>query len=103
MTVVPVRTRVNETNHLVIRQNETRTIGVVQHNHIIVEKEIRYVRRVPVRTAVEFVTHDYRVVERPDTVTVPVTYRPNGCYRPRPGYAAIGLVPAGAARSRLAR
>ena len=35
---------------------------------------------------VEFVTHNYRVVERPDTTTVPVTlHRPNGCYRGR-GY-----------------
>ncbi len=81
-TVVPVGTRVKETNSLVIRQNETRLTGVVRHNHTIIEKEVRYVRRVPVRTTVEFVTHNYRVVERPDTITVPVTlHRPNGCYR----------------------
>ena len=79
-TVVPVGTRVKETNRLVIRQNETPLTGVVQHNHTIIEKEVRYVRRIPVRTTVEFVTHNYRVVERPDTVTVPVTlHRPNGC------------------------
>ena len=80
-TVVPVGTRVKETNSLVIRQNETRLTGVVRHNHTIIEKEVRYVRRVPVGTTVEFVTHNYRVVERPDTIKVPVTlHRPNGCY-----------------------
>jgi hypothetical protein len=45
---------------------------VVQHNRVIVEKEVRYVRRIPVQTRVEFITHDYRAVERPDTITVPV-------------------------------
>ena len=40
----------SETNHLVIHENETRNVGVIRHNRIIVEKEIRYVRRVPVRT-----------------------------------------------------
>jgi hypothetical protein len=89
-TVVPVGTRINETNSLVIHQNETRLTGVVQHNHTIVEKEVRYVRRVPVLTTVEFVTHNYRVVERPDTITVPVTlHRPTGCYRGR-GYVGYG-------------
>ena len=75
-TVVPVGPRVRETNHLVIHKNETRNVGVIQHNRIVVEKEIRYVRRIPLRTTVEFVTHDYRVVERPASITVPV----------RPGY-----------------
>jgi hypothetical protein len=89
-TVVPVRTRVNETNRLVIRQNETQLTGVVQHNHTIIEKEVRYIRRIPVQTTVEFITHDYRVVERPDTVTIPVTYRPNGCYRPGRAYVGYG-------------
>ncbi len=41
-----MRTRVKETNSLVIRQNETRLTGVVRHNHTIIEKEVRYVRRV---------------------------------------------------------
>jgi hypothetical protein len=71
-TVVPVRTCVRETNHLVIHKNEIRHTGVVQHNHLIVEKEIRYVRRIPVVTRVEFITHQYHPVERPDTITVPV-------------------------------
>ena len=81
-TVVPGRTRIKETNHLVIHKNETRHVGVVQHNRIIVEKEIRYFRRVPARTRVEFITHDYRVVERPDTVKVYVPARAPGYIGP---------------------
>ena len=89
-TVVPERTRVKEVNHLVIHKNEIRNVGVIQHNRIIVEKEIRYVRRIPVRTTVEFVTHDYRVVERRDSVSVPVTsYRQKSCHRGR-GYGGDG-------------
>jgi hypothetical protein len=83
-TVVPVRTRVKETNHLVIHKNEIRNVGVVQHNRIVVEKEIRYVQRIPVHTTVEFVTRNYRVVERPDSVSIPVTpYRQKSCHRGR--------------------
>jgi hypothetical protein len=77
VTVVPAGRRIRETNRLVIQNNETRHVGVVQHNHIIVEKEIRYVRRVPVTTTVNFVTHHYRVVERPAAVSVPVVPRRN--------------------------
>ena len=73
---VPVSRRVKETNHLVIRENETRNVGVVQHNHTIIERVPRYVVRVPVVTTVSFVTHNYRVVETPATMTVPVQYRP---------------------------
>ena len=86
-TVVPVGRRVKETNHLVIHQNETRETGVIQHNHTIIEKETRYVRRVPARTRVEFITHDYQVVERPATMTVPVSpVRVRGCGYGRGGY-----------------
>ncbi len=87
-TVVPVRSRIKETNHLVVHDNVVRNTGVIQHNRIIVEKEIRYVRRIPVRTTVEFITHDYRVVERPDSVTVPayVTPRVRDCR----GYGRYG-------------
>jgi hypothetical protein len=77
VTVVPAERRVRETNRLVIRKNEIRHVGVVQHNHIIVEKEVRYVRRVPVTTTVNFVTHNYRVIERPATVSIPVVPRRN--------------------------
>lgn len=44
-SVVNVPSRTKETNKLVIRENETRNVGVVQHNHTIIEKEIRYVKR----------------------------------------------------------
>jgi hypothetical protein len=77
VTVVPAGRRVRETNHLVIQNNETRHVGVVQHNRIIVEKEIRYVRRVPITTTVNFVTHNYRVMERPAAVSIPVVPRRN--------------------------
>ncbi len=36
-SVVPSK-RLIETNHLIIRENETRNIGTVQHNHTIIEK-----------------------------------------------------------------
>jgi hypothetical protein len=71
VTVVPAEPRVRETRRLVIQKNEIRHVGVVQHNHIIVEKEVRYVRRAP-PTTVNFVTHNYRVVERPAMVSVQV-------------------------------
>ena len=53
---VPVSRRVKETNHLIIRENETRNVGVVQHNHTIIERVPRYVVRVPVVTTVSYVT-----------------------------------------------
>jgi hypothetical protein len=81
-TVVPVHRHVKESNHLVVHQNEIRETGVVQHNHTIIEKETRYVKRVPVETEVVFVTRKYRVIERGDTVAVPVTVRPR-CTRGR--------------------
>jgi hypothetical protein len=71
-----VSRQVKETNHLIIRENETRNVGVVQHNHTIIERVPRYVVRVPVVTTVSYVTQRYRVVETPATVTVPVDYRP---------------------------
>jgi hypothetical protein len=77
VTVVPAERHVHETNRLVIQKNEIRHVGVVQHNHIIVEKEVRYVQRVPVTTTVNFVTHNYRVVERPAAVSVSVVPRRN--------------------------
>jgi hypothetical protein len=68
--------QVKETNHLIIRENETRNVGVIQHKHTIIERVPRYVVRVPVVTTVSYVTQQYRVVETPATVTVPVAYRP---------------------------
>jgi hypothetical protein len=62
-TVVPVSRRIHETNHLVVHENETRNVGVIQHNHVIVEKEIRYVRPAPI--VVNEVVQHYVVVHRP--------------------------------------
>ncbi len=68
--------REKETNHLVIRENEIRNVGVVQHNHTIIERVPRYVIRVPKVTVVSYVTQRYRVVETPATMTVPASVRP---------------------------
>jgi hypothetical protein len=46
-SVVEVPSRTRETNKLIVNENETRNVGVIQHNHRIIEKEIRYVRRAP--------------------------------------------------------
>src|SRR5260370_30552566 len=43
-SVVPSK-RLIETNHLIIRENETRNIGTVQHNHTIIEKELVLTKR----------------------------------------------------------
>ena len=64
--------RVKETNQLVIRENETRNVGVVQHNHTIYERVPRYVVRVPAVTVVSYVTRRYHVVETAATMTAPV-------------------------------
>ena len=70
-SVVPSK-RLIETNHLIIRENETRNIGTVQHNHTIIEKELvltkRNVDTKHVNTVVNLVEHKYntqrqRVVE----------------------------------------
>jgi hypothetical protein len=61
-SVAPLR-RVIETNHLIIRENETRNVGTVQHNHTIVEKELvltkRNVDTKTVNTVVNLVEHKY--------------------------------------------
>jgi hypothetical protein len=55
--------RLIETNHLIIRENETRNIGTVQHNHTIIEKELvltkRNVDTKYVNTNVNLVEHKY--------------------------------------------
>ena len=70
-SVVPSQ-RLIETNHLVIRENETRNIGTVQHNHTIIEKELilrkNNVDNKTVNTTVNLVEHKYnterkRIVE----------------------------------------
>src|ERR1051325_554636 len=70
-SVVPSK-RLIETNHLIIRENETRNVGTIQHNHTIIEKELvltkRNVDTKYVNTVVNLVEHKYnterkRVVE----------------------------------------
>lgn len=73
-SVVHVPSRTKETNKLIIHENETRNVGTVQHNHTIIEKEIRYVKRPPVYRPV---VH-HRVVKRIETVYVPVP-QPQNC------------------------
>jgi hypothetical protein len=72
-SVVQIPPRTREINKLVIQENETRNVGVVQHNHRIIEKEIRYVRRAPVyRRPVHQYVPQYRPVQQVQTVLVPV-------------------------------
>jgi len=78
-SVVHVRPRVKEYNKLVIHENETRNVGTILHNHRIIEKEIRYVKRAPVYRPAR---PAYRVVERIQQVIVPVMVpqaAPCGC------------------------
>jgi len=55
--------RLIETNHLIIRENETRNIGPVQHNHTSIEKELvltkHNVDNKYVNTVVKLVEHKY--------------------------------------------
>jgi hypothetical protein len=73
-SVVPVAPRMKETNHLVIRKNTIRNVGVVRHNHTIIEKEIRYRRPVQRFKAVNYVMQGYQTVYQPAIVYVPVVY-----------------------------
>ena len=83
-TVVPVSRKVRTTNHLVIRKNTVRHVGVVRHKHTIIEKEIRYTRRVRAAPVViNFVVQEYRTVRRPAMVYVPVQYYPRKPLRVR--------------------
>jgi hypothetical protein len=77
--------RIKETNHLIIRDNEIRNVGVIQHNHTIYERERRHVVRVPKVTVVSYVTQRYVVVETPATMTVPVPVRPAASHCSRGG------------------
>jgi hypothetical protein len=75
---VQVPPRVKEINKLIIHENETRNVGVIQHNHRIIEKEIRYVKRAPVyqRAVHRYAVPRYRVVQQVQTVLVPVATQP---------------------------
>jgi hypothetical protein len=72
-TVVQVPPRTKEINKLIVRENETRNVGVIQHNHRIIEKEIRYVKRAPVyQRPVHQYVPQHRTVQQVQTVLVPV-------------------------------
>lgn len=98
-SVVPSK-RLIETNHLIIRENETRNVGVVQHNHTIIEKELvltkRNVDTKTVNQVVNLVEHKYnterkRVVEERE---VPGENRDITCPCDRPGYGPGKGIPA---------
>jgi|SRR6185503_16747905 len=66
-TVIP-STRVIETNHLVVHENETKNVGTVQHNRTIVEKEVvltkRNVDHKYVNTVINEVKHEYHTIRQ---------------------------------------
>ena len=89
-SVVPSK-RLIETNHLIIRENETRNVGTVQHNHTIIEKELvltkRNVDTKQVSTVVNLVEHKYntqrqRVVEEREVPGENRDLRDCNCERP---------------------
>ena len=75
-------------NHLVIRKNTIRHVGVVRHKHTIIEKEIRYKRRPAVHhvprvyaraVTVNFVIQKYHTVHRPALVDATIYPRCRSC------------------------
>jgi len=99
-SVVPSK-RVIETNHLVIHENETRNVGTIQHNHVIIEKELiltkRNVDHKYVNTVVNLVKHKYmterrRIVELREIPGRVRYLRDCGCERPR-ALRSYGMVP----------
>ena len=93
-SVVPSK-RLIETNHLIIRENETRNIGTVQHNHTIIEKELvltkRNVDTKTVNTVVNLVEHKYNtqrqhVVEEKEIPGVVRDLRECNCENPVRAY-----------------
>ena len=92
-SVVPSK-RLIETNHLIVRENETRNIGTVQHNHTIIEKELvltkRNVDTKHVNTVVNLLEHKYnterkRVVEEREIPGENRDLRDCNCEKPGPG------------------
>jgi hypothetical protein len=102
-SVVPSR-RVIESNHLIIRENEIRNVGVVQHNHTVIEKELvltkRNVDTKTVNNVVNLVEHKYdtqrkRVVEERE---LPGENRDITCPCDQPGYGPKGIPAYGQAK-----
>ena len=98
-SVVPSK-RLIETNHLIVRENETRNIGVIQNNHTIIEKELvltkRNVDTKTVNTVVNLVENKYnterkRVVEERE---IPGENRDITCPCDQPGYGPKKGLPA---------
>jgi len=93
-SVVPSK-RVVETNHLIIRENETRNVGTVQHNHTIIEKELvltkRNVDTKIVNTVVNLVEHKYNTVRKRivEVREIPGEHRDITCNCVRPGALRI--------------
>jgi hypothetical protein len=95
-SVVPSK-RLIEINHLIIRENELRKTGVIQHNHTIIEKELvltkRNVDTKTVNNVVNLVEHKYnterkRVVEERE---VPGENRDITCICEKPGFPGKGI------------
>src|SRR4051812_33047905 len=102
-SVVPSK-RLIETNHLIIKENETRNVGTVQHNHTIIEKELvltkRNVDTKTVNTVVNLVEHKYnterkRIVEEREIPGENRDLRDCNCDRPGKPHAvqAYGMAP----------
>ncbi len=75
-SVVEVPTKERVHNHLVVRKNTIRNVGVINHNHTIIEKEIRYRPR-PVYerpVMVRSVKQKYYTAYQPAIVYIPVRY-----------------------------
>ena len=90
-SVAPSR-RVIESNHLIIRENETRNVGTIQHNHTVIEKELvltkRNVDTKTVNTVVNLVEHKYntqrqRIVEERELPGTVRDLRDCNCDGPR--------------------
>ena len=61
-------TRVIETNHLIVHENETKNVGTVQHNRTIVEKEVvltkRNVDHKYINKVIDEVKHEYHTIRQ---------------------------------------
>jgi hypothetical protein len=93
-SVVPSK-RLVETNHLIVRENEVRNVGTVQHDHTIIEKELvltkRNVDTKYVNTVVNLVEHKYntqrqRIVEEKEIPGEKRTLRDCNCRSPVRAY-----------------
>ncbi len=84
-SVVEVPAKERTHNHLVIRKDTVRNVGVVNHNHTIIEKEIRYRPRPVYKRpmTVSYVKQQYYTAYQPAIVYVPVRYAVPYYYYPK--------------------